>query len=119
MSNIFPSEHPPHIHFKELTHQQEQHLRQQIYYFTPFVRGLYHVLVKEKAEAVKSISPAVLGDLKALTIYYADAFLNGDFDIDAEQKLVDNIYKTIGLPLDAVREKIKITGANAFNKTDG
>ncbi|PIY68832.1 hypothetical protein COY90_03800 [Candidatus Roizmanbacteria bacterium CG_4_10_14_0_8_um_filter_39_9] len=112
-------EQSPHTPYKELTHQQEQHLRQQIYYFTPFVRGLYQTLVKERTLETKSVPPLILNDLKALTVYYAKAFLNGDFDMSEEQTLVDDIYRTLDLPVEVVQKKIASLSANAFNKTDG
>lgn len=119
MNDVSALEQPQHIPFKELSQPQEQHLRQQIYYFTPFVRSIYQILNNEKGKVTKSINPEVISNLKMMAIYYAHAFLSGDYDVVKEQKLVDDIYKTLDKSIDELKKELPNSSENAFNKSDG
>lgn len=111
----------PHIPYKELSREEDLHLKKQVYYFFPFVRSLYQVLLRDRnlSSSEQVIDPSVITNLKSLAIYYGSALVYGNYDIKQEQRLIEELYKNIGKPPDAVREILESVSENKFNKSDG
>lgn len=103
----------------ELTPQQEEHLARQIYYFTAFIRSVYQLLLQKKEGAPVPLSYTLLDHIKQLALYYAKTYLNGDFQLVREQRLIDELNNSIGISPQDLRTLLLSVSENMFNKSDG
>jgi len=101
---------------------EEKYLKRQLYYFTPFVRKLYEA-TRTGLIGNPEANPIILGNIKDLSIYYAQAYILGAFNLKKEQANIDNIFQTIDNHLNIdftdLKTKLLSISENRFCATDG
>lgn len=105
--------------FKELSRQEDHHLKKQAYYFIPFLRQCYSAVRSNTIDRKSNLNVGVLNEIKNLALYYGAASVYGDFDLRKEQSLINSIFDNSGLNREDFKKIIIGSTLNAFNKTDG
>jgi hypothetical protein len=91
-----------------------------MFYFLPCIRQIDERIRRQAGHvSSKLINVKVLNHIKELALYYGSGLVYGDFSLELEQKLIENIFKNTDLPKEELKGQILSITHDTFNKADG
>jgi len=103
-----------------LSTQEENHLKKQLFYFVPFVRQTYELMRQEnQSTVINPVSTGVIERIKDLALYYGSTQIFGNFKLEKEQNLIENIFTNTGIDVGKFKKRVLSVRSNQNGKNDG